>query len=51
MDFIAENLDRVELMHQGQIVMDAPVQHFYEQHELRKHYGIISPQITRLGVC
>jgi energy-coupling factor transport system ATP-binding protein len=49
MDFAAENLDRFVLMRQGQVVLDAPAQHFFEQGALLETSGLVAPQITRLS--
>jgi energy-coupling factor transporter ATP-binding protein EcfA2 len=49
LDFLAENMDRFVLLHQGRIALDAPAQQFFEQKELLKTSGMVAPQITRLS--
>jgi energy-coupling factor transport system ATP-binding protein len=49
MDFVAENLDRVILMQQGQIVLDAPAQSFFSRAKSIETYRLNLPQITRLN--
>lgn len=49
MDFVAENLDRVIFMHQGQIVLDAPTQSFFSKARSKVTYRLNSPQIARLN--
>ena len=49
MDFVAENLERVVLMRQGQIVLDAPAPLFFSQPERPQTAGLVLPQITRLN--
>jgi energy-coupling factor transporter ATP-binding protein EcfA2 len=49
MDFVAENTDRLVLMHQGKIRMDAPAQPFFEQLLKLDASGLVPPQITRLS--
>lgn len=49
MDFIAENFDRVVLMWQGKIVLDAPAKEFFGNEAIWGRYGLIKPQIVRLG--
>ena len=50
MDFLAENFDRFVLIRNGQIILDAPVQHFFEQGPLLKTFRLVAPQITRLSL-
>jgi energy-coupling factor transport system ATP-binding protein len=49
MDFVAENVDRVMLLRQGQIALDAPAQQFFGQSVLLETSGLVAPQITRLS--
>ncbi len=49
MNFLAENLDRFVLIKKGQIMLDAPAQHFFEQDLLLKTSALTAPQITRLA--
>ena len=49
MDFVAENLDRVILMQQGQIGLDAPAQSFFSTAKSIETYRLNLPQITRLN--
>ena len=49
MDFIAENSDRVILLHDGRIISDFLIHQFFEHTELSSRYGVIPPQIVRLG--
>lgn len=49
LDFLAENMDRFALLHQGRIALDAPAQQFFAQKELLKTSGMTAPQITRLS--
>lgn len=49
MDFVAENLDRVVLMHHGQIALDAQAGLFFAQAERLETAGLALPQITRLN--
>lgn len=49
MDFLAENFERFVLLKGGQVILDAPVQHFFEQGQLLKTSGLVAPQITRLS--
>lgn len=49
MDFIAENFDRVVLMWQGNVVLDAPAADFFGKGAILDRYGLIKPQIVRLS--
>jgi len=49
MDFVAENLSRVVLMHEGQIALDAPAADFFCQEARLQTAALVAPQITRLG--
>lgn len=49
LDFLAENVDRLVLLQQGQIVRDAPVQNFFEQQALPDTAGLFAPQMVRLS--
>jgi len=49
MDFLAENLDRFVLLRQGQVLLDAPAQQFFEQKAVLETSGLVTPQITRLS--
>jgi energy-coupling factor transport system ATP-binding protein len=49
MVFVAENVDRVMLLRQGQIALDAPAQQFFGQSVLLETSGLVAPQITRLS--
>ena len=49
MDFVAENMERFVLLHQGRVALDVPAQHFFEQKELLATSSMVAPQITRLG--
>ncbi|PKN94729.1 MAG: ABC transporter ATP-binding protein [Chloroflexi bacterium HGW-Chloroflexi-6] len=49
MDFLAENFDRFLLIKKGQLILDAPAQHFFEQDLILKASAIAAPQITKLS--
>jgi len=49
MDFVSENVDRIILMRDGDIILDAPTRLFFAQTDVLEQSGIIPPQITRLG--
>lgn len=49
MDFLAENFERLVLLNNGIIAMDAPAQAFFEQEHLLNTCGLATPQITRLS--
>ncbi|MFM8322622.1 MAG: energy-coupling factor ABC transporter ATP-binding protein [Chloroflexota bacterium] len=48
MDFIAETFERVVLIWQGQIRLDAPTRRFFEHGTLLDQSGLIQPQLVRL---
>jgi energy-coupling factor transporter ATP-binding protein EcfA2 len=48
MDFLAENMDRFLLLHQGQLRLDESAQSFFAQETLLERAGLVAPQITRL---
>ena len=48
-DFVVENLDRLVLLHQGQIAIDALAEQFFTQVERFTAAGVDMPQITRLS--
>jgi len=48
-DFVVENLDRLVLLHQGQIAIDAPAEQFFAQAERLTAAEVDLPQITRLS--
>jgi energy-coupling factor transport system ATP-binding protein len=51
MDFVAENMLRVVLMRQGQIILDALTPHFFERDALLESSGLALPQMVRLSRC
>jgi len=49
MDFLAENVERLVLLHHGQILHDAPVQEFFQQNVWLASEALAEPQLVRLG--
>ena len=49
MDFVAETMDRVVVMAEGNIIQDTPVEKCFENEEVLKAAWIEPPQITQLG--
>lgn len=49
MDFVAENLDRLVHLHQGQIIQDTTIEDFFGQVGAEEMSGLVAPQITRLS--
>lgn len=49
MDFLIENMDRMLLMMNGKIALDASARDFFEQNRILETSGLIAPQIVRLS--
>jgi energy-coupling factor transport system ATP-binding protein len=49
LDFLAENVERLVLMRQGKVVLDASAAEFFGQKGLLEHAGLVPPQMVRLS--
>jgi energy-coupling factor transport system ATP-binding protein len=50
MDFIAENMERVILLKDGQVVLDASTEVLFAQTRILEETAITAPQLVRLGL-